>query len=108
MRCCANAIPPITVMTGSTSVTLERCGGCGDQQWLVAGQPVARERAFSTLAQAFQHSPVQARATRDRHATRTAARAAARVAVRTDVPSPEHPSGLSTLLAGWTVLGAPA
>ena len=106
MRCCASAVPAITVTTGTSSVTLERCGDCGDQQWLVAGEPVAREQAFSTLAQAYRHSPLQARAARDRHASRTAARAAARLAVRTAAPAPEQ--GLSGLLAGWTVLGATA
>lgn len=108
VQCCASTVPPITVTTGATSVSLERCGGCGDQQWLVGGEPVSREAAFHSLAQAYRHSPLQARAARDRHALRTAARAAARTAQQTAVPREDAAPSLSALLSGWQVLGASA
>ena len=101
MNCCSNPSPPITVTTG---VSLERCGRCGDQRWLVSGAAVTRDQAFGVLAQAYRHSPLEARAARDRVATVTAARAAARLAVRTAVP--ESRQVLSAMLTGWQVLGA--
>jgi hypothetical protein len=104
MRCCSNPVPPITVTTGTTAVSLERCGRCGDQRWLVAGTPVTRDQAFGALAQAYRHRPLEARAVRDRAATVTAARAAARLALRTGVP--ESRQVLSAMLTGWQVLGA--
>lgn len=103
MRCCSNPVPPITVTTGNTSVSLERCGRCGDQRWLVSGTPATRDQAFEALAQAYGHRPLEARVVRHRAASVTAARAAARVAVRT---APESRPDLSAMLSGWQVLGA--
>lgn len=101
MYCCSNRVTPITVASG---VCLERCGSCGDQRWLVAGATATRDEAFGALARAYRHSPLEARAARDRVATVTAARAAARLAVRAAAPRQD----LGQLLTGWQVLGASA
>jgi hypothetical protein len=94
-RCCGSRVQVVALSDDGPSrsaVELVRCSDCGTSSWLLDGREVDKAEALGALSRVFapatphpKHTPVRQRP----------ARAAA-----------EPQKDLSTLLAGWQVLGS--
>lgn len=100
MRCCGTDLQVIELSGGAEPLRMHRCTTCARRQWHAGTEAIEVDAAFALLAEGYRAIPRAARVARDRAATQAAARAAVRASREAER------SQLTTLLEGWTVLGA--